>query len=186
MRLDENMILYHGSYMIVEHPDLARCRKGKDFGQGFYVTTSKEQAKRFTKTSIKKAVFDSLTPKNNNIGYVSKYSISNLKNLNIHVFEEANAEWLHCVVAHRKKNIMQEEIAKWKVFDIICGKIADDNTNLVLTAYMNGVYGEVGSEEADEVAIKMLEPKNLKDQICFRTNKAIDVLNYIGNESVIL
>lgn len=68
MRLDENMILYHGSYMIVKHPDLTRCRKGKDFGQGFYVTTSREQAERFTKTSIKKAVFDGEISKNNNIG----------------------------------------------------------------------------------------------------------------------
>lgn len=186
MKLEDNMIFYHGSYMIVEHPDLAKCRKGKDFGQGFYVTTSRAQAERFTKTSIKKAVFDGEISKNTNIGYVSKYRVGNIEDIKIHVFEEADAKWLHCVIGHRKKNIMQDEIDKWKDFDIICGKIANDNTNLVLTAYMDGVYGEIGSERADKIAIDFLEPENLKDQFCFRTKQALDLLEYIGNESVIL
>ena len=186
MKLEENMILYHGSYMSVENPDLRMCRKGKDFGQGFYVTTSRKQAERFTRTSIRKAILDGTITKDVNVGYVSKYNITNLIDMQIYIFEEADADWLHCVVGHRKKNSFPDEINKWVQYDIICGKIANDNTNLVLTAYMDGAYGEIGSERADRIAIDFLEPENLKDQFCFRTNKAIDVLNYIGNESVIL
>ena len=41
-QLEKGMILYHGSYCIVENPDLQKCAMYKDFGRGFYLTTSKE------------------------------------------------------------------------------------------------------------------------------------------------
>ncbi|WP_407399285.1 DUF3990 domain-containing protein [Anaerovibrio sp.] len=37
----DGMRLYHGSYCIVEKPQLERCAKQKDFGQGFYLTSSR-------------------------------------------------------------------------------------------------------------------------------------------------
>ena len=40
----------------VKDPDLAKCAKRKDFGQEFYLTTSKEQAESFLRTSIAKAI----------------------------------------------------------------------------------------------------------------------------------
>jgi hypothetical protein len=36
----------YGSYCEVKEPDFAKCAKRKDFGQGFYLTTSKDQAIR--------------------------------------------------------------------------------------------------------------------------------------------
>jgi len=38
------MILFHGSNMEVSGIDLSKCTKHKDFGQGFYMTSIKEQA----------------------------------------------------------------------------------------------------------------------------------------------
>ena len=38
------MIVYHGSNMVVEHPDVNHSYRDLDFGRGFYVTTVKEQA----------------------------------------------------------------------------------------------------------------------------------------------
>ena len=38
--LDDGMLLYHGSYCEVVSPDLQKCAPYKDFGKGFYVTTS--------------------------------------------------------------------------------------------------------------------------------------------------
>ena len=180
------MILYHGSYTIVESPDLQMCRKGKDFGTGFYLTSNKVQAERFTKTAIKKAVFDGVIPNDTKIGYVSKYKVKDISGLEIYDFKNADEEWLHCVVGHRKYNSLPNEKEKWNKYDIISGKIANDNTNLVITAYMDGAYGEVGSERADRIAIEFLEPQNLKDQFCFRTDKALSVLDYIGYEGVII
>ena len=53
-KLSNNMLLYHGSYMEVAQVDLAKCKKGLDFGRGFYVTSSLEQAVSFVPMSIKK------------------------------------------------------------------------------------------------------------------------------------
>lgn len=186
MRIEKDMFLYHGSYAIVELPDLSMCRKGKDFGTGFYLTSSKNQAEKFTKTAIKKAVLEGIIPNSTNIGYVSKYKVKDIAGLKIYDFKYADKEWLHCVVGHRKFNSLPNEREKWNEYDIISGKIANDNTNLVITAYMDGVYGEVGSERADRIAIDFLEPQNLKDQFCFRTEKALRILEYIGNESVMI
>ena len=47
LELKDGFVLYHGSYCEVKEPDLAKCAKRKDFGQGFYLTTSKEQADDF-------------------------------------------------------------------------------------------------------------------------------------------
>ena len=52
----DGLILYHGSYCEVKEPDLTKCSKRKDFGQGFYLTSSKEQAESFLRTSIVKAI----------------------------------------------------------------------------------------------------------------------------------
>ena len=41
LELKDGFVLYHGSYCEVKEPDLAKCAKRKDFGQGFYLTTSK-------------------------------------------------------------------------------------------------------------------------------------------------
>lgn len=39
------MILYHGSYLAVEVPDLIHSRNNVDFGKGFYTTPIYDQAK---------------------------------------------------------------------------------------------------------------------------------------------
>lgn len=42
------MKLYHGSYVIVDSPKIFSANRPLDFGGGFYLTTSKEQAQRWT------------------------------------------------------------------------------------------------------------------------------------------
>ena len=38
------MILYHGSNMPIEQIDLEKSKPNKDFGKGFYLSESEEQA----------------------------------------------------------------------------------------------------------------------------------------------
>lgn len=45
--LCNGLILYHGSYCEVKKPLLEKCAKRKDYGKGFYLTLSKEQAESF-------------------------------------------------------------------------------------------------------------------------------------------
>ena len=63
-QLEKDILLYHGSFCIVENPILERCAKFKDFGQGFYLTTSIEQARSFSKISASKAKNNGFDPSN--------------------------------------------------------------------------------------------------------------------------
>ncbi len=43
------MIVYHGSNVVVDHPDVNHSYRDLDFGRGFYVTTVKEQAEKWAR-----------------------------------------------------------------------------------------------------------------------------------------
>lgn len=44
IELQDGILLYHGSYIGIPEIDLNRCFGGLDFGRGFYLTSSYEQA----------------------------------------------------------------------------------------------------------------------------------------------
>ena len=67
---------------------------------------------------------------------------------------------------------------------MVAGKIANDNTNATITAYMAGVFGEVGTKAADDICISLLLPERLQDQFCFRTDRAIRSLTFVESEQV--
>lgn len=104
--------------------------------------------------------------------------------IEIHTFADADTEWLHCVSAHRKKQLFREVRSSMSKYDIIVGKIADDATNATLTAYMSGAFGEIGSKEADDFCIQRLLPNHLQEQYCFRTSAALECLHYTGSEKI--
>ena len=41
------MKLYHGSNILISHPDLTKGKPYKDFGRGFYTTRLKSQAQKW-------------------------------------------------------------------------------------------------------------------------------------------
>ena len=59
------MIVYHGSNVIVNHPDVEHSFRSLDFGKGFYVTTVKEQADRWARR--KADIFDADKYNNANV-----------------------------------------------------------------------------------------------------------------------
>ena len=180
--LKEGLVLYHGSYCIVENPDLQKCAVYKDFGQGFYLTTSKAQAKSFAKLSFEKRVQQGIPSEK--IAYVSFFKVTDIKDLKYYVYETADTAWLHCIVAHRRKNAFVEVRNQMKPYDVISGKIANDDTNTTIMAYMGNVFGKMGSDAADKICIGLLIPERLKDQFCFRSEKALSKLQFIKSERV--
>ncbi|MCM1102696.1 MAG: DUF3990 domain-containing protein [Clostridium sp.] len=84
------MIVYHGSNVIVDSPDIEHSFRSLDFGKGFYVTTVKEQAERWArrKTDIcgtEKAI-------------VTVYDMAeNCNELSCKCFEKDLAEWIDFV-----------------------------------------------------------------------------------------
>lgn len=182
--LTDGMKLYHGSYCEVKTPNLKRCSKYKDFGQGLYVTTSYEQAKQFAKISTRKAVENGVVPVEQDHGVVSIYSYINKADIDVKLYEYANEEWLHCIVAHRKEHTFEGLVDELSNYDVICGKIANDATNATILAYMAGTFGAIGSKEADEICIRLLLPERLQDQYAFRTNRALGNLSFDGSKKI--
>lgn len=114
LELKDGFVLYHGSYCEVKEPDLAKCAKRKDFGQGFYLTTSKEQAESFLRTSIVKAIATGTIEEGQKYGYISTFEFKLSENLETHIFENADVDWLHCIAAHRKKKCSSKLNVKWQ------------------------------------------------------------------------
>lgn len=185
-KLEDGMTLYHGSYCVVEAPDLEKCAMYKDFGRGFYLTTSKEQAKSFAKISAAKAKSKGLIPQSEKFANISFFKVSKADTLKNFYFETADTDWLHCIVAHRKENAFTDIKKSMKDYDVISGKIANDDTNATIIAYMGNLYGSMGSEQADKMCISLLLPERLQDQFCFRTEKAVSILEYLKSEKVAL
>ena len=183
---NKELILYHGSYCTVSVPDLTKCAKYKDFGQGFYLTTSKEQAQRFSLTSLKKSIANGTVDEHQKYGIISIFRCPSEEwsLLNICKFDTADSKWLNCIVGHRRGKTFGKFARQYQDYNVIGGKIANDATNATITAYMAGIYGTVGSESAAQLCISLLLPERLKDQYCFRTQRAFETLHFMGSEQV--
>lgn len=181
MILKDGQLLYHGSYVEISSIDLNKCKKGLDFGRGFYVTTDYNQAMKYVPGSVRKAIRSKMVdedyPREN--GSVSIFRYHENKELQIHYFDLADMEWLHFVSANRDESLFPQLIRAYKDTDIICGKIANDRTARTLQAYLAGAYGKPGDTDTDNIAIKVLLPNRLSDQICFRTERSVASLEFV-------
>ena len=182
--LSNGMLLYHGSYTAVERIDLAKCRAGKDFGKGFYLTGDYEQARSFIPTSMKKILMEGYPVSNPSVGYVSVFRVCDISALRTFCFQDADREWLHFVAYNRKTILFPEYADTYKTYQVIGGKIANDQTARTLQLYVSGAFGEPVSKEADAFAIQQLLPNRLGDQYCFRDDAAVRQLVFIGSDPV--
>lgn len=185
IELQDEMFLYHGSYTAIPKIDLKRCFGGLDFGRGFYLTSSYEQAYNYVQLSVRKAMRIGNIPEDFNLedGQISVYKFHYDPNLLAYCFQGASIEWLHFVAANRKKDLFPQLLRKYSTIDIIGGKIADDQTARTLQRYISSTdFGIPGTPEADKTTIKKLLPNRLKDQFCFRTQDAVDQLEFIRSD----
>lgn len=185
-QLAEGLRLYHGSYVEVHEPDLERCARFKDFGRGFYLTSSPMQARSFARLSTRKARDNGLVPMDRDFGFVSTFRVQGLESerLSVHVYEDADEEWLKCIASHRRRGAFVETLAALKRYDVIAGKVANDQTNNTLATYLSGGYGPFESPRSIELCISLLLPNRLEDQYCFRTKRALRTLMFERSEAV--
>jgi hypothetical protein len=169
--IEAGKIYYHTSYKVIEKIDLSVTKQGSDFGRGFYLTSSKEQAARFVNAAIRKSR-QSLV-----CGYVLSYRLKETDGLELFEFETTDAAWLHCVCAFRSG--FSKAASPWEGYDIIAGKVANDDTNATIMFYLGQAYGEVGSDRAVNTALELLRPDALEDQICLKTQNAVERLEFI-------
>ena len=155
------MLLYHGSNIQVSNPQIIESDRRLDFGKGFYLTSSYEQAKRWANLTVKR--------RGNGKEFVSVFefddtSVSDLKILR---FTQAQKEWLEYVTLNRKNQEIPNDD-----YDIVIGPVANDRTMPVISLYFSGIYDI-------EETIKRLMPQKLCDQYTFRTEKAIKKLKFV-------
>ena len=151
------MLLYHGSNVTVEKPNIIQSERTLDFGTGFYLTTDFEQAKRWAILTTSR--------KKEGIPTVNVFEIEDKVNLKVLKFNGPDKEWLEFVTNNRKNKNYKKD------YDLIIGPVANDNTMPVINLYVNGVYNE-------KEALKRLLPQKLKDQVVFKNTKALKYLNF--------
>ena len=182
--ISDGQLLYHGSYTEVPSIDLSCCRRGLDFGTGFYVTSSYEQAKSFVRSAVRKAINLHKVSDDFDVsdGMVNIYRYHANINLTTCFFQSADADWLHFVAANRNHSLFPELLRQMHSVDIVGGKIANDNTARTLVLYIDGAYGTPGDPDTDSTVIRILLPNRLQDQFCFRSEQAIASLEFIRSE----
>ena len=179
--LCNGLILYHGSYCEVSKPLLEKCAKRKDFGKGFYLTSSKEQAESFLRTSIVKAVNNKDADPDQDYGFISTFRVELSGELESHIFETADIDWLHCIAAHRKRESfveIEEEMSKKEYDDFIHFKDESNKLNAMTNMFKllerNGnEYLEYSSHIQD-----ILDTDTSEDDIGFEANRLL--INYLS------
>ena len=158
-------ILFHGGSHIIEKPEIREPERTLDFGKGFYLTTSKEQAERWVKNRLdEKRLY----------GYVNSYlfdSFSAARELNVKIFEKADEDWVDFVLSNRMLDEFSHD------YDIVIGPVADDRVYTQFSLFENGVISK-------EDLIKRLLTHRLVNQYLFHTERAIPFLKYISHYEV--
>ena len=153
-----NTTLYHGTISDISKIDVTQGRGRKDFGRGFYMSVTKQQAVGMMHKKYREAIRRSRTKSEAEFTerlYQITLNEKLLETLNIKVFETANDEWLDFILMCREKGGTPHE------YDLVIGPTADDDTAFCLKAYWDGLYGRTGSAEAKNILLHNLETDNL-------------------------
>ena len=156
------MKVYHSSSVIVEHPDTKHSRKYLDFGQGFYLTTLYEQAKKYGERFLRR----------NKEAWLNVYELNfDAPEWNVKQFEAYNREWLDFVAKCRAGEPTEK-------YDMVIGGIANDKVILTLDLYF---AGEISQDEA----LKKLKYERPNIQYCILSQRLLDTcLTYIESEQL--
>lgn len=150
------MIVYHGSNMIVEYPDIKHSFRALDFGKGFYVTTVREQAERWARRKADIC--------GENEAVVTVYNMTeDFNGLTCKCFETDLTEWIDFVCKCR------DEEKDYLRYDVIKGKVANDKVFRVVDMYHSGIWDK-------KRALEEIKAYPNYDQIAFISQKAINYL----------
>ena len=118
--------LYHGSLDIVRNPEIREPNRTLDYGAGFYLTSSSEQAEAWVRRKFRNGITK---------GYVNIYDYDERLeyNLNVLSFEFPDEEWLDFVMKNRMDNDFQHQ------YDVVKGPVANDRVYASFALYEAGL-----------------------------------------------
>ncbi len=157
------MILYHGSYVEVNKPDLSYSRRNVDFGRGFYVTPIEEQAEKWCGKFVRRG----------QDGFISKYQLNEtvFEEKKVLHFETYSEEWLDFILCCRRGNDTTD-------YEVVIGGVANDKVFNTVELYFDGLI-----DKAE--ALKRLKYEKPNLQVCLRTQEVLDkYLIFEGSEMV--
>ena len=155
------MIVWHGSNVPVEKPDTVHSRARVDFGPGFYVTPIREQACHLCTRYLRLGQTSCL----------SRYALDEaaLDGFSILHFPGYGDSWLEFVLSCRRGL----DRTTW---DVVWGGVANDKVFNTVELFFNGLI-------LKDEALRRLRFAAANEQICFRTQAAIDAcLRFEGSE----
>jgi len=161
------MKVYHGSYIAIDKVDLSKCKPGKDFGCGFYVTKIHSQAEYWA---------ERIGKENKTTGVVTEFDFHEYAyeddDLNVLCFDSYSEEWFEFVMLNRS-NFRKKQVHD---YDIVEGPVADDAVTIRIQNYMNG-------EISREQFLEELKFKRPSHQICFCSVQSLQMLTLLRKSS---
>lgn len=162
------MKLYHGSNMSIDEIDLKHGRRGKDFGQGFYLSTDRNQAQMMAERTVDREESGEATLTTYLFDDSILFHPSDLK---VKVFEGYSKEWAEFIMMNRRNRTQTPA----HDYDIVYGPIADDKVGLQISRY------QLKYIAMDEL-IRQLSFIRPTFQYFFGTERAIRLLHKIENK----
>ena len=174
--MEKNIIIYHGSEKIIEHPVFGEGKKNNDFGLGFYCTESNDLAKEWAVSSLKD-------------GFSNSYTLDTeyLKVLNLNSSDYTILNWIAVLVEHRlfslktpvarraKQYLIDNFSINVNAYDVITGYRADDSYFDYAESFLNNGI------TVEQLAQAMRLGK-LGEQIVIKSQYAFSNLVYTGFE----
>jgi hypothetical protein len=154
------MTLFHGSNVGFDKVSLDFAKERRDFGQGFYTTTIREQEAGWAENICRR--FKTKT------AYLYTFEFS-LAGLTMKTFEAISKDWLDFIVENRIRGGTQH------TFDIVTGPVANDRTMDTIGFFLAGIYSV-------EEALRRLEYIETNDQLSLHTEKAVSNLKLMGKD----
>lgn len=151
--------LHHGSNVPIENIDLSLSKKGKDFGKGFYLNESYQQALSMAERTAR--MLECGTPTVSTFNFDIDAAITD--GLQIKIFDDYCEEWAEFVVMNRK-NVSDLPAHD---YDIVIGPIADDTVGVQIRRYVMGYMA------ADLLVDELKYKGNHAVQYFFGTEKSI-------------
>jgi hypothetical protein len=160
------MILYHGTTVEIKAPCIIRSEIGRDFGFGFYTTDIKAQAERW---AMRRAKVEGRIKNVKLNPVVNIYEWERIAEaLSMLSFPEPSMEWLEMVMRCRSD-------INWRHgFDIVEGKIANDNVGETISFVMQGIMRK-------EDAVERLKFEKINNQIAFCSENALKTLTFVDS-----
>ena len=159
------MKIYHGSIEIVEKPEIRESNRTLDYGQGFYTTSSYEQAEAWVKRRMDE--------KKTSQGYVCVYELdeATMQEINTLLFDTPTEEWVDFVMKNRTQKGYVHE------YDIVYGPVANDRVYASFALYEGGLINK-------QTLISELKTYKLVDQYLFHTEKALQALTFVEAKEI--